>query len=152
MQDFVLRDFMNQAPRKALPGYALGVACCVFPARVAPRRARARLLGQVAPGCSYLCGAGWCSVGIATACGVLPRRAPAPRVPALRVRPALAVVRVAPADSVPVEPVAQVVPVVQVAVAQLVHLVKVAKEKVKVADKRVKKKDAKILKTYQHRN
>jgi hypothetical protein len=37
-------------------------------------------------------------------------------------------------------------------VAQLEPLVKVEKEKVKVADKRVKKKDVKILKIYQHHN
>jgi uncharacterized protein (DUF2249 family) len=37
-------------------------------------------------------------------------------------------------------------------VAQLGPLVKVEKEKVKVADKRVKKKDVKILKIYQHHN
>jgi hypothetical protein len=36
--------------------------------------------------------------------------------------------------------------------AQLERLVKVAKEKVKAADKRVKKKDVKILKIYQHHN
>jgi hypothetical protein len=38
------------------------------------------------------------------------------------------------------------------AVAQLVHLAKVEKEKVRDEDKRVKKKDAKILKIYQHHN
>ena len=38
------------------------------------------------------------------------------------------------------------------AVAQLAHLVKVAKEKVRAADKRVKKKDVKILKIYQLHN
>jgi hypothetical protein len=37
-------------------------------------------------------------------------------------------------------------------VAQLVHLVKVAKVKEKIEDKRVKKKDVKILKIYQHHN
>jgi hypothetical protein len=38
------------------------------------------------------------------------------------------------------------------AVAQLEHLVKVEKEKVRAEDKRVKKKDAKILRTYQPHN
>jgi predicted RNase H-like nuclease len=48
--------------------------------------------------------------------------------------------------------VAKVAVVHHNAVAQLERLVKVAKEKVKDADKRVKKKDVKILKIYQHRN
>jgi len=37
-------------------------------------------------------------------------------------------------------------------VAQLERLVKGAKVKIKIVDKRVKKKDAKILKIYQHLN
>ena len=48
--------------------------------------------------------------------------------------------------------VAKVAVVHHNAVAQLAHLVKVAKEKVRAADKRVKKKDVKILKIYQHHN
>jgi hypothetical protein len=48
--------------------------------------------------------------------------------------------------------VAKVAVVHHNAVAQLVHLVKVEKEKVRAADKRVKKKDAKILRTYQLHN
>jgi hypothetical protein len=48
--------------------------------------------------------------------------------------------------------VAKVAVVHHNAAAQLELLVKVAKEKVKAADKRVKKKDAKILKIYQHHN
>jgi hypothetical protein len=48
--------------------------------------------------------------------------------------------------------VAKVAVVHHNAVAQLELLVKVAKEKVKAADKRVKKKDVKILKIYQHHN
>jgi hypothetical protein len=48
--------------------------------------------------------------------------------------------------------VAKVVDVHHKEAAQLVHLVRVVRVRIKTVDKRVKKKDEKILKIYQHHN